>query len=132
MNAFIIELENKPGGLATVAEALAERGINIENIAGTTCGTDGVIAIITNDETGARSALQGKGITIREIELISASLDNRPGTLADAARRIANAGVNIELLLPTGMEGNKVSVAFGVDKADAARQALGNLASISA
>ena len=41
------------------------------------------------------------------------------------------AFVNIELLLPTGMEGGKVSVAFGVDNAAAAQQALGELATVS-
>jgi hypothetical protein len=131
MKAFVIELENKPGGLATAAEALAERGINIENVAGVTCGTDGVIGLLTNDEAGTRSALDGSGIGFREIELISAALENRPGTLADAARRLATAGINIELLLPTGMEGGKVSVAFGVDDASAARQALGELATVA-
>jgi hypothetical protein len=131
MKAFVIELENKPGGLATAAEALAERGINIENVAGVTCGTDGVIGLITNDEAGTRSALDGRGIGFREIELISAALENRPGTLGDAARRLASAGINIELLLPTGMEGGKVSVAFGVDDASAARQALGELATVA-
>lgn len=131
MKAFVIELENKPGGLASAAEALAERGINIENVAGVTCGTDGVIGLLTNDEAGTRSAFDGSGIGFREIELISAALENRPGTLADAARRLASAGINIELLLPTGMEGGKVSVAFGVDDASAARQALGELATVS-
>ena len=131
MKAFVMELENKPGGLATAAEALAERGINIENVAGVTCGSDGVIGLITNDEAGTRSAFDARGIGVREIELISAALENRPGTLADAARRLAEAGVNIELMLPTGMDGGKVSIAFGVSDAATARQALGELATAS-
>jgi hypothetical protein len=130
MKAFILEMENRPGSLATAAEALADRGINIENIAGITCGSDGVIGVITNDEAGARSALTGGGITFREIELIPIALENRPGTLADAARRLADQGVNIELLLPTGMEGGKFALAFGVDNAEAARRALGELATV--
>ena len=131
MKAFIVELENKPGSLATAAEALAQRGINIENISGVTCGTDGVLGILTNDEEGTRSAFDSSGIGYREVELVSASLENRPGSLADAARRLADAGVNIELLIPTGMEAGKVTVAFGVNIPAAARSALGELAAVT-
>jgi hypothetical protein len=47
--------------------------------------------------------------------------------VADAAKRLADAGVNIELIAPTGMDAQKVTIAFGVDKLDAARAALGDL-----
>ncbi|MGH2357045.1 MAG: ACT domain-containing protein [Candidatus Limnocylindria bacterium] len=131
MKAFIVELQNQPGSLATAAEALAQRGINIENASGVTCGTDGVLGILTNDEDGTRSAFDDQGISYREVELVSASLENKPGTLADAARRLADAGVNVELLIPTGMDAGKVSVAFGVNIPAAARSALGELAAVT-
>ena len=95
---------------------------------GATCGGSGSLGIITNDESSTRSVLDGGSSGYREIDLVSAALEDRPGTLAAAARRLADAGVNIELLLPTGMEGGKISVAFGVDNASAAQQALGELA----
>jgi hypothetical protein len=128
MRAFIVELQNSPGSLASLTEAIAERGINITNVVGATCGGSGSLGLITNDEAGTRSALDGGKSSYREIDLVSAALEDRPGTLAAAARRLADAGVNIELLLPTGMEGGKISVAFGVDNASAAQQALGELA----
>ena len=128
MRAFIVELQNSPGSLAKLTEAIAERGINITNVVGATCGGSGSLGIITNDEASTRSVLDGPSSSYREIDLVSAALEDRPGTLAAAARRLADAGVNIELLLPTGMEGGKISVAFGVDNASAAQQALGELA----
>jgi len=128
MRAFIVELQNSPGSLAKLTEAIAERGINITNVVGATCGGSGSLGIITNDESSTRSVLDGGSSGYREIDLVSAALEDRPGTLAAAARRLADAGVNIELLLPTGMEGGKISVAFGVDNASAAQQALGELA----
>jgi len=127
MNAFIIDLENKPGSLADTAAAIAEKGININGVAGATSGGTGTIAIVTNDESGTRSALQGIDCKFREVALVSAPLEDRPGILADAARRLADAGVNIEAIFPTGMEGGKITVAFGVDNAEAAKQALGSL-----
>jgi hypothetical protein len=132
MNAFIVELENRPGELARVTEAIAEKGINITGASGATVGSQGALSIITNDESGTRSALQGVGCTFREIALVSASLEDRPGTLAAAARRLGDAGVNIETLFMTGMEGGKIQVAIGVSDAAAARNALGELAAVGA
>jgi hypothetical protein len=132
MNAFIVEGENKTGELARIAEAIAQRGINISSLSLGTCGETGSVALITNDESGTRSALSGAGLTFREIEAVPASLADQPGSLANAARRIADAGVNIEAVIPTGMSGDKVVVAFICDKPDAARGALAEFATASA
>jgi hypothetical protein len=123
MRAFIVSLDNRPGTLADLGEALGQRGINITGIAGSTWEGNGAAAIITNDDSGAKAALDEAGLAYRESELVSADLADRPGTLGEAARRLANAGVNIELILPTGMQ----TVAFGVDNAASAREALGEL-----
>jgi hypothetical protein len=123
MRAFIIKLDNRPGTLADLGEALGQRAINITGIAGTTWETSGAAAIVTNDDSGTKAALDEGGFDYRESELVSANVEDRPGTLAEAARRLATAGVNIELILPTGMQ----TVAFGVDDAERAREALGDL-----
>ena len=127
MRAFIVELQNRPGGLTALAEAIAERGINITNVVGATCGGSGSLGIITNDEASTKTVLDGGSFSYRQIDLVTAALDDKPGTLGAAARRLADAGVNIELLLPTGMEGGKISVAIGVDNVSLAQQALGEL-----
>ena len=56
MNAFIVDLTNKPGELARVAEAIAQKGINIEGFAGATAGGAGTVLLVTNDEAGTRRA----------------------------------------------------------------------------
>ena len=128
MRAFIVRLENRPGSLADVTEALGERGINISAVSGMTWDEGGGLGLITNDEAGTRSVLDDRGADYREIELVSAELDDQPGSLGAAARRLAQKGVNIEALIPTGMQGSRVSVAFGVTDAAGAREALGELA----
>lgn len=129
MHAFIVELENRPGALADLGEALGQRGINITGISGMTWGDDdGALAIITNDDAGARSVLEERDEDYREVGLVSASLEDRPGSLGEAARRLADRGVNIEAVIPTGMSGSRVTVALGVDDPAGAREALGDLA----
>ncbi len=125
MNAFIVELPNQPGSLAMVAEAVAERGINITGFAGATSGDLGSVVFTTDDESATRSALGEKGWVYREVPIVHASMEHRPGTLAAAARRLADAGINIETAFVAGMDGDKVQVAFGVDTPEAAKRALG-------
>jgi hypothetical protein len=125
MNAFIVELPNRPGSLAMIAEAIAERGINITGVAGATSGELGSVSFTTDDESGTRSALGEKGWVYREVPIVRASLEHRPGTLAAAARKLADAGINVETMFVTGMDGDKVSVAFGVDTPEAAQRVLG-------
>ena len=125
MNAFIVELPNQPGSLAMLAEAVAERGINITGFAGGTSGDLGSVAFTTDDDSGTRNALGEKGWVYREVPIVRTSLDHRPGTLAAAARRLADAGVNVETAFVSGMDGDKVEVSFGVDTPEAAQRALG-------
>ena len=128
MRAFIVKLENRPGTLADLGEALGERGINISGVAGTTWDGDGAIALITNDDAGARSVLEDRDLTYRDCEVVSAGLEDKPGALGAAARRLADRGVNVEVIMPTGVQGTRITVAFGVDDPAGAREALGEMA----
>ena len=128
MKAFLVDLDNKPGVLADVADALGSKGINIENIAGATCGDKGRAAIITNDDAGTRAAFGAKGLKFTEIESVEASLAHKPGSLAQAARRLADAGVNIEAILPAGMSGGDVTVSFITDNPAKTREILATAA----
>lgn len=124
MNAFLVELENKPGALATLAEAIAAKGVNITGVAGASCGDGGRVAILTADDPTTRRILEDGGHTFKEMEVTETQLRHEPGTLAKATRRLAEAGVNVEAILPTGMAGGDVSVAFVTSNPVKAREAL--------
>lgn len=130
MHAFIVKLENRPGGLADLAEALGQKGINITGVAGIGWDGSGAVSLITADEAATRDVLAQRGAEYREADLVSAALEDRPGTLAAAARRLADRDINIEALMPTGMSGSRMMVAFAVDDASAAQEALGDLAAM--
>ncbi len=126
MLAFVVELKDRPGELARVAETIGSKGINITGFTGATCGDMGSVCLLTNDESATRRALQDAHYKARERELVVATIPDKPGSLADVTRRLANAGVNIEAALPTGMSGNSIHVAFATDNAAKARSALGD------
>jgi hypothetical protein len=132
MQWFIVEAANKPGEFARHASAIAQRGINLRNVICLGIGDRGGAAFYATDEAGVRSALNEAGIAFREVSALEVQLDDKPGTVADAAKRLGDAGVNVELIAPSGMDGGKVTVAFGVDKLDAARTALSDLVTSTA
>jgi|SRR5436190_7645506 len=112
MHAFLVELDNKAGELARIAEAIAAKGVDIRGVSGSTCGSSGSLALMTDDEAKTRQILTEKAATFRELEITEASVGQAPGSLAKVARRLADGGVNIEALMPTGMSGSEVTIAF--------------------
>jgi hypothetical protein len=98
---FRITLEDRPGELARVAEALGGAGVNIEGLCGLGVEGKGVICLVVEDAGGARSALQGAGVPIEaesEAIVLDVAADaDRPGAAAEIARKVADAGVNIEI-----------------------------------
>jgi hypothetical protein len=63
---FTLHLEDKPGSLARVAGALAERGVNITGIVGVAEDTDGALMITTSDATATREALSQLGLPFEQ------------------------------------------------------------------
>ena len=124
MQAFLVDLKNRPGALADVAEAIAAKGININGVTGATCGDGGRAAITTADESATRAALDGAGVTYTTMDVTEVPLAHRPGSLAAATRRLADAGINVEAIMPTGMTGNDVTVGFVTSDPARAREVL--------
>src|SRR3989304_245437 len=95
---LILTLEDRPGALATMGEALGKAGVNIDGICGVTFEGMGMIHILVDDPVKARRALEVAEIpVVREQDVLVLKLEDRPGELGNIARRLANAGVNIHL-----------------------------------
>jgi hypothetical protein len=114
-------LEDRPGTLADVGEALGKAGINIEGVCGFPCEGEGVLHILVEDTTAARRALEEIGLEIRgERQVLVLEVEDRPGALGEVSRRIADAGVNIDLVYL--VTNNRL--VLGVDDLDKARAAV--------
>ena len=124
MNAFIVDLKNKPSELAKVAEAIAQKGIDITGFSGSTCGDSGTLALVTDNEPVTERVLADGGWNFRTIELVETELPNRPGVLAEAARKLATAGINIEAAFPTSLTGSNAHIVFATDNPAKAKQVL--------
>jgi hypothetical protein len=96
---LIIDIENSPGALAQIAAAISDAGVNI---AAATCigsGERAELHILVPHAGAARHSLAISHLAVsREREVVVVDVEDRPGVLADLTRRIARAGVNIDLV----------------------------------
>ena len=123
-NQFVVQLRNRPGALAALSEALAERGIDVRAIGGGGLGDVGHVIMTTTDDEGTRAVLEAGDYTFVEGESILAEVEDRVGGMARVARALSDAGVNIQGHLFLGRWGDRAMLGFVVDKPDIARPIL--------
>jgi len=94
-----IELENRPGALAEMGEALGKAGVSVEGGGVFVANGVGVAHFLFHDGRTAREALDRAGIrVIEENEVLVQRLrQDEPGQLGKLARKMAEAGVNIRV-----------------------------------
>ena len=100
MKDLSILLENRPGALADMGEALGRAGVSVEGGGAWVVGAQGAAHFLFVDGAAARKALEAVGITVlaeREV-LVQRLKQAVPGQLGQLTRRMAEAGVNIEVL----------------------------------
>ncbi|MBV8584956.1 MAG: ACT domain-containing protein [Verrucomicrobia bacterium] len=89
-------LENKPGTLAAVCDALAAANINIFALTISDTVDHSVVRMVVSDTRRALNIFEEHGTLVVDNEVIMIEHDNKPGTLGAVAKKLANAGVNIE------------------------------------
>ena len=100
MKDLMIALENRPGALAEMGDALGRAGVSIEGGGAFVVDGHGVAHFLFEDGAAARRALEAAGIQVldeREV-LVQRLNQTEPGQLGKISRRMAEAGVNIEVL----------------------------------
>ena len=100
MKDLAIELDNRPGALAAMGEALGRAGVSVEGGGAFLVNGVGVAHFLFQDGAAARRALESAGIRVLgEREVLVQRLDQEePGQLGKISRRMAEAGVNIQVI----------------------------------
>ena len=116
-----VVLEDRPGTLADLGEALGKAGVNIDGMCGFPSGGMGVIHILVSDGMAARRVLENAGIMVSdEREVLLHDAEDRPGMLGEVARKLANAGVNLDLIY----KASQTRLVIGIDDLERAQAAL--------
>jgi len=120
---LVIDVDNKPGALAEVAQAISDAGVNI---AAATCvgpGDSAELHILVKHAEPVRHALGAIShlAVSREREVVVVDVEDRPGVLSDLTRKIARAGIDLDLVYIA----TRNRVVFGAGDLDGLRAALG-------
>lgn len=91
-----IFLENRPGMLARVCDALAAEGINIYALTTSDTIDHAVIRMVVNDYRRALHVFEQRGTLVVEDDVLLVEGSNKPGSLAKIAHKLADARINIE------------------------------------
>ncbi len=119
---LVIDIENTPGALARVAAAISDAGVNIAAAACVGPGERAELHILVPHAEAAKHALAISHLGVsREREVVVVDVEDCPGVLADLTRRIARAGVNLDLVYVATQN----RVVFGAADLPALRAALG-------
>ncbi len=118
---LVIDIENTPGALAGVAAAISDAGVNI---AAATClgpGERAELHILVPHAGATKHSLGISHLAVtREREVVVVDVEDTPGVLADLTRKIAAAGVDLDLVYVA----TRNRVVFGSADLDGLRAAL--------
>ena len=125
-------LDDRPGALADIAEALGRADINIDGICGFACdrkvGEDREFVthfthILVDDAVAARRVLKAAKVdVVAETEVIVPDVRDAPGELARVCRKLGDSGINIDFFYTV----SKNRVVLGVNDLAGARKLLGS------
>jgi hypothetical protein len=119
-----VVLRDEPGQLAALGEATGQAGVNIDGLCAFTGEGRGVIQVLVADDVAdrAHSALEEAGLGVADDrEVLVVDIEDRPGTIGELARELAEANVNIELIYSTF---GGVKAVIATDDVESARAAL--------
>jgi hypothetical protein len=124
VSVFTVTLPNRCGELARLCEAMADSGTNLV-LCATTREAGGTVVFIADDEAVAQAVLEDAGLEFAMRPALTIRMDNQPGTGAATFRKLADVGVNTDLLLPVRISDSLFFAVICVDDPDKAISALG-------
>jgi hypothetical protein len=118
---LVIDIDNTPGALAEVAAAISDAGVNISAATCVGQGERAELHILVPHAEAARHQLAISHLAVsREREVVVVDVEDRPGVLADLTRKIAAAGVDLDLIYIA----TRNRLVFGAADLDALRAAI--------
>jgi hypothetical protein len=113
-------MENKPGRLNDITHALGETGVNIRGFSVADMADYGIFRVIVHDPDTAKTVLDRMGFTVKESDVICASIPDEPGGLAGILDVFSQAGISVEYMYIIA----ETKIAFSVEDIDRAIEVL--------
>ena len=118
-----LRLQNSPGALGRVCQALGDDRVNILALA---IEGGGTLRMVVDNPLQASGTLKERDYAVEERDVLVIQLPNGPSALEQAARILTNAGINVEYAYGSAVDGGAMAaVVVGVEDAQRASMAAG-------
>ena len=130
---FTVVMDDRPGTLGKVCQALADQQVNILALQSVSVGGKSVTRFVVDNPTTAKTVLDIAHVTYIETQIVQMKLQHRPGEIARLASRLGEANININYVY-SGLESGTDAplVFFGVTEVDKAASILERIAAAAA
>ena len=95
LKQIVVSIENAPGRLHEVTDALGKAGINLRALNLVDTGAFGQLRLLVSDVAKARRILMEMQISAFVNEVVAAEIEDKPGSLADLLKPLKEASVNV-------------------------------------
>ena len=125
LKQIVVSIENQPGRLLEVANALGNQGINLRALNLVDTGAFGQLRLLVSDVAKARKILMEMQASAFVNEVIAAEIEDRPGSLARVLKPLKDANINVVFMYAfIGMSSEKAVMIFRFSDNDAAIEVL--------
>jgi hypothetical protein len=114
-----LSMPNRVGLLSEVTTAIAKAKVNINTICAYAIENNAFFMLTTSSNAKAKRAIAPLGFGIEEKDVIQVEVPNKPGELQKVAKKIADAGVDIEYMYATTGGGKAACVLKTADDQNA-------------
>lgn len=120
-----VSLENAPGRLYEVTEALGRAGINLRALSLVETADFGVLRLLVSDLPTARQVMMERHFPARVDEVVAVEIEDKPGSLARLLKPLRDAKVNVQYMYAfTGFASGNAVMIFRFTDNDAAIRTL--------
>ena len=105
-------MSNKVGLLSEITRAIAGAKVNIRSICAYAMENKAFFMPTTDSNPKAKKALAPLGVGIEEKDVVEVELPNKSGELEKVAKRMADAGIDIEYMYATAGAGKSTTCVF--------------------
>ena len=123
---IVVMANNQVGVIADITAALANAGINLESIDTESSGEQGAVILTTDNSDRALYVLNQAGYKAVGDEVLVLRLRDEPGSLAQVAEKLKQAGVNIQSMHILNRHGGYAMIALTTDDRARTLDAIGS------
>jgi hypothetical protein len=112
LKQIVVSIENAPGRLHEVTEALGNAGINLRALNLVDTGAFGQLRLLVSDVATARKILMEMQIPAYVNEVVAAEIEDKPGSLAELLKPLTEGGVTVIFMYAfiTFVQGNAIMI----------------------